>query len=394
MSVKDRWLLPDGIEEVLPDEALRIETMRGRVLDLFSSWGYERVMPPMIEFLDSLLTGVGREMDIQTFKITDQVSGRMMGIRPDMTPQAARIDAHYLKRSGPVRLCYLGAVLRTRPDEFGGSREPLQLGAELFGDSSRASEAEIVSLMIATLQLFGVTRTHLDLGHVGIFRGLATAAGIEAQQEKELFDAIQRKAGTEVAKLLGDWDVDKKLASMLVSLVKLNGGREVLDEAAKKLNGAPKPVLDALTGLNELVEALADEIPEQELFFDLAELSGYSYYTGAVFSAFVPGHGRAIAKGGRYDGIGNAFGRDRPATGFGADLKQLLELSDITIRQSAGILAPAEPDQDVRALIDRLRTEGERVVRLMPGQKADANELNCDRQIVNEKNNWIVKSIK
>lgn len=393
MSVKDRWLLPDGIEEVLPDEALRIETMRGRVLELFSSWGFERVMPPMIEFLDSLLTGVGREMDIQTFKITDQVSGRLMGIRPDMTPQAARIDAHYLKRSGPVRLCYLGAVLRTRPDEFGGSREPLQLGAELFGDNSRASEAEIVSLMIATLKLFGIGNVHLDLGHVGIFRGLAGAAGLGPDQENELFDAIQRKAGTEVTKLLADWKVDARVSTMLTSLVVLNGGREVLVEARNKLQGAPKPVLDALASLNGLVEALTEEIPQQELYFDLAELSGYSYYTGAVFSAFVPGHGRAIAKGGRYDGIGNAFGRDRPATGFGADLKQLLEISDITMRQGAGILAPVNPDLAARDLIDRLREEGERVIRLLPGQKVDARELNCDRQIVKEKDGWQVKPL-
>lgn len=393
MSAKDRWLLPDGIEEVLPDEALRIETLRGRALELFSSWGYQRVMPPMIEFLDSLLTGVGREMDIQTFKITDQVSGRQMGIRPDMTPQAARIDAHYLKREGAVRLCYLGAVLRTRPDEFGGSREPLQIGAELFGDSSRASEAEIVSLMIATLELLKITDIHLDLGHVGIFRGLASAAGLDTEQEEILFDAMQRKAGTEIASLLAEWKVDGKLADMLAALTSLNGGREVLDAASKVLKNAPKEVQAALASLKELATAIEAEMPVRELFFDLAELSGYGYYTGAVFSAFVPGHGRAIAKGGRYDGIGRSFGRDRPATGFSADLKQLLDLSSIEVVIKSGILAPQELDEEGRKQVSELRAQGERVIRLLPEQKDSASELQCDRQLVKEKNKWTVKPV-
>jgi len=393
MSVKDRWLLPDGIEEVLPEEALRIDTMRARVLDLFSSWGYERVMPPMIEFLDSLLTGVGHDMDIQTFKLTDQLSGRQMGIRPDMTPQAARIDAHYLKREGAVRLCYLGAVLRTRPDEFGGSREPLQMGAELFGDSSRASEAEIVCLMIAALELFGIENIHLDLGHVGIFRGLASAAGLNREREAVLFDAMQRKAGTEIESLLGEWNVDNKLAGMLGALVKLNGGKEVLAEATSVLKNAPGEVKAALASLSELANAVGVELPERELYFDLAELSGYGYYTGAVFSTFIPGHGQAIAKGGRYDGIGRSFGRDRPATGFSADLKQLLALSAIEVSAMPGIIAPLELDAAGRQRVSELRAQGERVVRELPGQKESASELQCNRMLVKENNEWTVKPV-
>lgn len=393
MSAKDRWLLPDGIEEVLPEEALRIDTMRDRVLDLFSSWGYERVMPPMIEFLDSLLTGVGHDMDIQTFKLTDQVSGRQMGIRPDMTPQAARIDAHYLKRNGAVRLCYLGAVLRTRPDEFGGSREPLQMGAELFGDSSRASEAEIVCLMTAALELFGIENIHLDLGHVGIFRGLASAAGLGSEQEEVLFDAMQRKAGTEIDSLLNEWKVDSKLAEMLGALVKLNGGKEVLAEASAVLKNAPDEVKAALASIGGLADAVGAEMPERELYFDLAELSGYGYYTGAVFSAFIPGHGRAIAKGGRYDGIGRAFGRDRPATGFSADLKQLLVLSGIEVSARPGIIAPLELDVEGRQRVSELRAQGERVVRELPGQKESASELQCDRKLVKKNNEWAVKPV-
>jgi len=393
MSVKDRWLLPDGIEEVLPEEAHRIDTMRARVLDLFSSWGYERVMPPMIEFLDSLLTGVGHDMDIQTFKLTDQLSGRQMGIRPDMTPQAARIDAHYLKRDGAVRLCYLGAVLRTRPDEFGGSREPLQMGAELFGNNSRASEAEIVCLMIASLELFGIENIHLDLGHVGIFRGLASAAGLTPEREEVLFDAMQRKAGTEIDSLLGEWQVDNKLAAMLGALVKLNGGKEVLAEASTVLQNAPAEVKAALASLGELADAVATEMHDRDLYFDLAELSGYGYYTGAVFSAFIPGHGRAIAKGGRYDGIGRSFGRDRPATGFSADLKQLLALSGIEVPAKPGIIAPLELDDAGRQRVSELRAQGERVVRELPGQKESASELQCNRKLVKENNNWTVKPV-
>jgi len=393
MSVKDRWLLPDGFEEVLPDEAIRIETMRTRVLSMFASWGYERVMPPMMEFLESLLTGVGREMDLQTFKITDQVSGRQMGLRPDMTPQAARIDAHYLKRDGAVRLSYLGAVLKTRLDEFGGSREPLQLGAELFGDDSRASEAEIVSLMLATLKLFGIEGVHLDLGHVGIFRGLAAAAGLDAEREAELFDAMQRKAAGEVGKLLVDWKIDSKLANMLTALVSLNGGREVVAQAEAALKGAPAAVTAALNELKQLAAALDSELDGQELYFDFAELSGYSYYTGAVFSAFVPGHGRAITKGGRYNGIGKAFGRDRPATGFSADLKQLLGLSAVQVSRAPGILAPAELDDAGREMVRQLREQGEIVVRSLAGQNQSAADMQCDRRLVNENNKWAVKPV-
>jgi len=393
MSVKDRWLLPDGIEEVLPEDARRIEMMRGRVLSLFDRCGYERVMPPMVEFLDSLLTGVGREMDLLTFKVTDQLSGRMMGIRPDMTPQAARIDAHFLNLDGPVRLCYLGAVLHTRLDEFGGSREPIQLGAELFGDNSQASEAEIVSLMVATLNLFAISGIHLDIGHVGIFRGLATAAGLDEDQESELFDAIQLKAGTEVQRLTSSWNVDENLAGMLVALVTLNGDRSVLDDAKTAFKNAPQQVTDSLNSLNALVDRLDRELPGQDLYFDLAELSGYSYYTGAVFSAFVPGHGRAIAKGGRYNGIGRAFGRDRPATGFSADLKQLLQLSDVSSKMPGGILAPEDADSNLLEIIASLRADGERVIRLLPGQDENWKGTGCDRMLVKEKDSWIVKPI-
>lgn len=385
-------MLPEGIEEVLPDEARRLETMRRRILDLFYSWGYELVMPPMIEYLEALLTGVGKELDLQTFKVTDLLTGRLMGIRPDMTPQAARIDAHYLKRGGPVRLCYLGSVLHTRPDEFGGSREPLQLGAELFGHAGPESDAEILCLMIATLQLAGIGELHIDLGHTGVFHGLIAQAELDAEQQSELFDALQRKARTDVESLLAAMDIDRQRRDMLTALIELSGGHEVLTEARQRLKNAPEGVRQALDNLEAVAAIVARKLPSLPLYFDLAELAGYRYYTGIVFSAFVPAYGRAVAHGGRYDGIGQAFGRARPATGFGADLRLLLALSPSQPGMAGGILAPNEDDAALQSEIERLRAAGERVVLRLSG--ALASETGCERELVHKGGEWVVVKIK
>ncbi|HYA37087.1 MAG TPA: ATP phosphoribosyltransferase regulatory subunit [Candidatus Methylomirabilis sp.] len=395
MSTKDRWLLPEGVDELLPAEARRVEEMRRRLLDLFATWGYELVMPPLIEYLDSLLTGAGRDLDIQTFKLTDQLTGRLMGVRPDMTPQAARIDAHYLKRNAPVRLCYAGSVLRTRPEEFGGSREPLQLGAELYGHASPDADAEMLSLMIEALRVAELPDPHIDLGHVGVFRGLATQAGMSADQETELFDALQRKARSEVETLLATSDIAPALKRQFGGLLDLNGGPEVLAAARERLQGAPAAVARALDELETVAARVARRgggAPAP--CFDLAELSGYHYYTGVVFSAFVPGHGRAVARGGRYDGIGRAFGRSRPATGFGSDLREWLRLSSATVAPLVGILAPDDPDPALAAEVARLRGAGERVVMRLAGEKSAAAEFGCDRQLINQNGRWVVQPIK
>jgi ATP phosphoribosyltransferase regulatory subunit len=392
MSGPERWLLPEGIEEVLPDEARQLEAMRRLVLDLFVSWGYEPVMPPLVEYLDALLTGVGKELDLQTFKLTDQVSGRMMGARADITPQAARIDAHYLKRKGPARLCYIGPALRTRPDEFAGSREPLQMGAELFGHSGPASDAEVLRLMIVTLTSIGIEKLHIDLGNVAVFRGLADAAGIAGEQEAQLFEAMQRKAEVEVTQMLSSWNVDGQLAAMLTSLIELNGGGETLELARERLRGAPKSVITALDDLANVAQLVEREFPQSDLNYDLAELSGYGYHTGIVFSVFVPGHGKALANGGRYDGIGEAFGRVRSATGFSADLRELMRLTSATRTGLTGIMAPDVDDESLRKLIAELRAAGERVVQLLPGQEVIPEELGCDREIVKQKDKWGVKA--
>lgn len=390
MSGKDRWLLPEGIEEVLPDEARRLEAMRRRVLDLFHTWGYELVMPPMIEYLDSLLTGVGKELDLQTFKVTDQLTGRLMGIRPDITPQAARIDAHYLKRNAPVRLCYLSPVLHTRPDPFAGSREPLQLGAELFGHAGPESDAEILCLMISTLRQAGIGELHIDLGHIGVFRGLVADASLSEDDESDLLDALQAKAGADLAILLDASNMSKETRHALMSLIDLNGGAEVLREARQHLQSAPPTVQQALDNLEAVADAVTRKMPNLALYFDLAELTGYRYYTGVVFSAFVPAYGRPVAHGGRYDGIGRAFGRARPATGFGADLRLLLKLAPEDESVSSGILVPHGDDTALQSEIARLREAGERVVMRLPGTNATPAEMNCDRELVKKDGRWVV----
>jgi ATP phosphoribosyltransferase regulatory subunit len=392
MSTKDRWLLPDGVDETLPDEARRLERLRRRVLDLFATWGYELVMPPLIEYLDSLLTGVGRDLDLQTFKLTDQLTGRMMGVRPDMTPQAARIDAHYLKRTAPVRLCYLGSVLRTLPEEFGGSREPLQLGAELFGHAGAESDAEILSLMAATLRAVGIADAHVDLGHVGVFRALSQAAGLNADLEGDVFDALQRKARADLEGLLAKSQVPAQARANLAALLDLGGGAEVLERARRQYAGLPD-VIRAIDDLVRVAQCVGRGVDAPTLNFDLGELSGYHYYTGVVFSAFVAGHGRAVAKGGRYDGIGRAFGRERAATGFGADLRQLARIVSEPDAPLRGVLAPSADDAGLQGEIARLRAAGERVVVGLPGSEAAVRDLGCDRALVQRDGRWVVEKI-
>ncbi|MBI3900249.1 MAG: ATP phosphoribosyltransferase regulatory subunit [Gammaproteobacteria bacterium] len=393
MAPKDRWLLPEGIEETLPLEARRLEAMRRVILDLFDRWGYALVMPPLIEYLESLLTGVGGDMDLQTFKVTDQLTGRLMGIRPDMTPQAARIDAHYLKRSHAVRLCYLGPVLRTRPNELAGSREPLQLGAELFGHSGPASDAEVISLMAATLTLAGIERPHIDLAHVGVFGGLAAAAGLDAERKGELLDALERKARSEVETLLAGWSVATDDRRRLLALLELNGDVDVLARA-RALYAPIAPVLAAIENLEAVAQQVHRLAHGLELHFDLAELGGYHYYTGTMFAAFVPGQGQAIAKGGRYDGIGRAFGRDRAATGFSADLRKLLKIGRVPDISVTGILAPATDDAALIAEIARLRAAGERVVQQLPGDTGTGSDHGCERRLAPKNGQWRIEPIK
>ncbi len=391
---KDSWLLPEGIEEVLPPQAACLETRRRQLLDLYRSWGYELVMPPFIEYVESLFVGTAHDLDLQTFKLTDQLNGRMMGVRADITPQVARIDAHQLRRETPTRLCYMGTVLHTRPDGFGASRAPLQLGLELYGHSGVESDVEVFRLMVETLRACDINNTFFDLGHVGIFRGLAKQAGLSEAQESELFDALQRKARPEISMMLEQWQLDADVAAMLSSLADLNGDDDVLPQAETVLVKASDDVKTALATLRQMAQTIKQAMPTISLHYDLAELRGYHYHTGVVFAAFVPGKGTAIAQGGRYDGIGKAFGNARPATGFSTDLKTLLALAPETVVKSAGIFAPFAQDPELNSLIQLLRAQGERVVSALPGQNGDARAMQCDREIVKQGNEWTVKQIQ
>lgn len=393
---EERWLLPAGIDEVLPPQAHVMESLRRELLDLYGSWGYELVIPPFVDYLESLLTGTGRDLDLQTFKLTDPATGRLLGVRADMTPQVARMDAHHLRRETPTRLCYLGTVLHTRADGFAGSRAPLQIGAEIYGHAGIESDVEILRLILLTLGIAGIETCYLDLGHVGIFRGLARQAGLDAHQEHALFDALQRKAVPEIEDLVVGFRLRPELAEMLVGLADLNGD-DALDRAERVLRQADTAVREAVGSLRRLAEALHQFQPDVSVHYDLAELRGYHYKTGAVFAAFVPGWGLEIARGGRYDDIGRVFGRARPAVGFSADLKGLMRLGqglDARYRQPAAVYAPWSADPALIEAVDALRRAGERVIAALPGGAVEPRSLGCDRHLVHGASGWELQSIE
>ena len=386
----NRWILPEGIEELLPKDAHQIEMLRRRLLDMFSTWGYELVIPPFVEYTESLLTGTGSDLDLQTFKLIDQKSGRMMGIRADMTPQVARIDAHQLGREQPTRLCYMGTVLRTQADDLSNKRSLMQIGAELYGNEDVASDVEVIRLMLAMLASVQLGEIYLDIGHVEIFRGLAQQAGLDEQQEARLFDALQRKAAPEITELLNEAGIDKNNRAMLAELIWLNGGIEVLAKARGVLKSADPEVHKAIDNLEVIAKQLQKYNPQVELHFDLAELRGYNYHTGAVFAAYKPGIGQSIAHGGRYDHIGEVFGRARPATGFTADLRTLVENARSPEKPVYAIFSPNNDDEVLMKAINELREQGERVVVALPGQSHDAESMGCDRKLEKQKSKWVV----
>lgn len=395
MTLRDRWLLPEGVDEILPPRAAVLEQLCRRVIDLYATWGYELVIPPLIEFLDSLLTGTGSDLDLQTFKLTDQLTGRLMGLRADMTPQIARIDAHKLKRDVPVRLCYLGSVVHTRPGGVGESRCPLQVGAELYGHSGVESDAEVLSLLLETLKLVGIPKPYVDLSHMRIVRALVTQAGLDAAQTEALYNVLQRKAADELETLLSEWSLDDGLVQSFRALIELNGDAKTLSRARKDLAAGSAEVNAALDELDKLIVIVGNRYPDASFYVDLAELRGYNYHTGVMFAAYAQGQGTALAYGGRYDDIGRLFGRARPATGFSIDLKRMLTLHDTPAVAPAGILAPwADDIPALQALIAGLRARGERVMMQMPGAEADPARLGCDRMIAEENGEWQVVPVK
>jgi len=391
----DRWLLPEGVEELLPAQAEALEIARRRLLDLFHSWGYELVDPPLIEYRESLLVGTGGDLDLQTFKLIDQLTGRLLAVRADITPQIARIDAHRLQRNSPARLCYMGAVLRTHPYGSLRTRSPFQVGVELCGHAGIQSDVEVLHLMVESLAVIGLGKVHIDLGHVGIFRALARDAQLAEHEELVLFDALQRKASSEIKELLNHLDLNGRQRDQLAALIELNGDESVLDEARGRFQGGSHQLTAALDGLQRITDEIRQRIPEVPLYFDLAELRGYQYQTGIVFAAFVPGHGEEIARGGRYEDLGKAFGRTRPATGFSTDLKTLMMLADNSPGLPRSIIrAPWCNEAALHDLVRSLRSRGETVVFELPGQLADGSSSGEDRVIELVQGEWQVTTNK
>jgi len=392
MSREEQWLLPDGVEEILPAQAARIETLRRRLLDQFASWGYELVFPPLIEFLDSLLTGGGRDLERETFKLTDQLSGRLLGVRADMTPQVARLDAHTLRREAPTRLCYCSTALRTRAPQPGGSRIPYQIGVELFGHAGMESDAEVISLLLDTLALAEVPQVTLDLGHVGIYRALVKAGGLSERDEAALSDIFLRKARHELDQMLAELSLTAEQRDALAALPWLAGDIDVLGRARELLVGFNSDVIAAIDELEALANYIRSAYPQVRLHLDLGELRGYHYHTGCLFAAYSGDGSEPIAKGGRYDHIGEVFGRARPATGFSADLKLLAAHQPLQV--TTAILARGDlRDADFVAAVKQLREGGERVVLSLPGAQNDVQALQCDRQLVQQGGSWQVISL-
>ena len=394
MTDSQRWLLPEGIEEALPASAERLESRRRQLLDLYHTWGYELVIPPLVEYLESLLTGTGHGLALQTFKLTDQLNGRLMGLRADMTPQVARIAAHQLAHRDILRLCYIGSVVHTRPVDFAGSRSPMQVGCELYGHAGLDGDFEVLNLMLETLRICQVEAPLLDLGHVAIYRQLVAAAGLEPNEESELFALMQNKAMPDLRAALAAWDIDAAAREHLLVLPELNGDLSVLDEARQRLKTAGSSVQLALDDLEAIARRLQLRHPNLMLHFDLAELRGYHYHTGLVFAAFLPGAGQEVARGGRYDEIGREFGRARPATGFSTDLRTLVRLSTAPAEESSGgIFAPADHDPALQAMVEVLRLEGRRVIQGFQGQVQDPQAAGCAQMLVKQNNQWTVVDV-
>ncbi len=379
------WALPENIEDVLPAEALKLERMRRAALDLFAAHGYELVMPPLLEYVESLLSGVGHDMDLATFKLVDQLSGRMMGLRADTTPQVARIDAHVLNRKGVTRLCYAGSVLHTRPSGLGKSRQPFQVGAELYGHAGLDADIEVQQLMLDTLADVGVKAAKLDIGHSEIFRALVDAANVSADEREALFAAVTAK---DVPLLQTLADQHGGTIAGLAALPSLYGdGHESVIARARKILPAGGRITRALDELERIARHFAAQ--GIVVSVDLSELGGFDYESGIAFAAYAEGAADAVARGGRYDDVGRVFGRARPATGFSMDLKALLPLvPDATVVVSP-VLAPQHPDAAARKVMKQLRAAGEVVI-----TRLDNAPVECDRELKMIDGQWQVVSTK
>ena len=379
------WVLPDHIADVLPSEARHIEEIRRDLLDMARCYGYELVMPPLLEHLESLLSGAGQALDLQTFKLVDQLSGRMMGLRADSTPQVARIDAHLLNREGVTRLCYCGPVLHTRPSGPHATREPLQFGAEIYGHTGLEADLEILTLALDSLKAAQVGAISVDMADARIVHALLKDLALDANQLASIHTALAAKDASELTALLRH--APQATAQALIDLLQLYGDGTVLQEAQRVLPASP----DIEAALSNL-KWLASHLEGASVSFDLADLRGYAYYSGAMFSMYAPGASDALARGGRYDEVGLVFGRKRPAVGFSLDIKALTGVAaDRPLR--AAIRAPWSEDSELRAAIASLRRRGETVVCVLPGHESHVDEFHCDRELLLAAGQWVVKAI-
>ena len=383
------WLLPEHIADVLPAQARRVEDLRRALLDRARSYGFELVMPPLMEHLESLLSGTGRELDLRTFKLVDQLSGRMLGLRADTTPQAARIDAHLLNREGVTRLCYCGPVLHTRPAGLSASREPLQFGAEIFGHAGLEADLEAAELALDCLQAARVSDVVIDLADARVLRGVLAGVPLDATQLQPVVQALSDKDGPALDELTRSMPAEAR--SGLRALLRLYGGDEVLAAAERELPQRPL-VRDALLHLRWLASHLRTAFPALKLGFDLSDMSGYAYYSGPRFAIYGAGSPDALARGGRYDEVGAVFGRNRPAVGFSLDLKALAEVAGPSPAPRA-VRAPWGEDPALRAAVRSLREGGEIVLAMLPGHELEAQAFDCDRELVQQGGQWVLRAL-
>lgn len=387
MTSDNRWLLPDGIEELLPERAGVVETLRRRLLDTCDRWGYRYVIPPLVEFTDSLLVGLGADLSLLTCKFVDRLSGRTLGVRADITPQVARIDAHSLNEPGVTRLCYAGSTLHSTPQSVMSGRSPIQLGAELYGSAGIEADLEVIALMLTLLDASAIAGRHLpvtfDVGHVGVFEAVIADAGLAPEAVAAVFDALQRKSAPDLEGVLAT--LPAAVGTQLRALARLHGEASVLDRARTEFADSPA-ALAAVNTVATVVDVISRDFPEVAIYIDLAELRGFRYHTGLVFAGYLEGVGTAVAKGGRYDNVGGVFGRDRPATGFACDLKAMASALLESATGVGAIAAPALRDADLARRVSELRGAGEVVITAIDG----APDPRCDRQLVRSADGWIL----
>ena len=382
MKNADRRLLPDGIEEVLPPRAQHIEHLRRRLLDVMNTWGYDLVMPPVLENIESLLTGAGQDLDLRTFKVTDQLSGRMMGLSADTTPQVARIDAHSLAPEGIGRFCYCRTVFHTRARSLLASRTPTQIGAGLYGQAGVEADVEVICLMLEMLSAAGVSDVHLDLGNVAVYRVVVEHFELEEAQKKELYELLSLKCRTDVRTWVEENALDANASEAIETLMSLQGDRSALMDSATRLSELVPATAEELGHLMAVAELVEHRYPNTPICLDVTELRGYQYHTGLVFGAYVPGYGDAVAQGGRYDETGAAFGRARPARGFSADLRVLERLGAFSQDNTRVVVAPADSKDDALwQMVQTLRSQG---VRVIAGRQEDVEQADCYLQLIND----------